>query len=55
MLKTNVSFHNSKLISLPDKQKPVSPLADLSGGKTKEEADSKEEEVQTHFIFSIHH
>ncbi|XP_028399895.1 centromere/kinetochore protein zw10 homolog [Dendronephthya gigantea] len=32
MLKSNVSFHNSKLVSIPDKNKPVSPLVDISGG-----------------------
>ena len=45
MLKSNVDFHNSKLVSIPDKQKLVTPLKDISGGKTKDEKDSKREEV----------
>jgi hypothetical protein len=45
MLKANVNFHNSKLVSIPDKQSPVTPLKDISGGKTKDEKDGKKDEV----------
>lgn len=44
MLKSNVSFHNAKLVSIPDKNKPVSPLVDISGGNNKE-GGRKEDEV----------
>ena len=44
MLKADVDFHNSKLVSIPGKQKPVTPLKDISGGKTKDERDGKREE-----------
>ena len=46
MLKSNVTFHNSKLVSIPDKLKPMSPLGDISDRKNKEEQDSKREEVK---------
>lgn len=49
MLKSTIGFHNSKLVSIPDKERPVSPLAHVSGVKITEEQECKIEEVNKKF------